>query len=112
MLQFYLIFNQLFILFFCSDSINLLGVDPEYQIPDPCLPLNLKQNISIHFDVKNLINAQAKPIFKDHMMVYAIGTGKNHALKKYDQFALNTSYFWAGWTEGNFRWRPLCQIFK
>ena len=64
---------------FCSDSINLLGIDPEHHILDPCLPLNLKQNISIHFDVKNLINAQeAKSIFKDeadHIMVYAIGTG-------------------------------------
>ena len=56
-----------------------MGIDPEHHILDPCLPLNLKQNISIHFDVKNLINAQeAKSIFKDeadHIMVYAIGTG-------------------------------------
>jgi len=62
-----------------GDSINLLGIDPEHHILDPCLPLNLKQNISIHFDVKNLINAQeAKSIFKDEadrIMVYAIGTG-------------------------------------
>ena len=50
-------------------------MDPEHHIPDPCLPLNLKQNISIHLDVENLVNTQAKPIFKDRMMVYAVGTG-------------------------------------
>ena len=70
--------NEIFDIF-CSDPINLLGIDPEHHILDPCLPLNLKQNISIHFDIKNLINAQeAKSIFKDeadHIMVYAIGTG-------------------------------------
>ena len=59
---------------FFSDT-KLLGSNPEQPIPDPCLPVNLKENITVDIDLEHLANENLLHKLKGEQVVYLSGIG-------------------------------------
>ena len=58
----------------CSDQF-VLGETEDSPIEDPCLPVGFEEKLTVHFDIENLVNPEAKKVLNEDQVVHLSGLG-------------------------------------